>query len=130
MVVLLLNFHSVLPSGIAPASVERFTTAEDCCKGKLHWVAASVCVGRSQPPFAAMGSYKWYASYEMKACAQDCKIENNQSSPPPLCGGIVHDAYVTLYDSPTVCCEDKLGWIPINRCLAHSINEEENRIRM
>ena len=36
------------------------------------------------------------------------------------CGGIVVDAYVTLYGTPDECCKQKLGWIQSTKCIADS----------
>ena len=88
-----------------------FTTSEDCCTEMVPWVATSVCVAESMPPFKFAGTGKWYVSYPDSKCVQDCPSEDS-----PVCGGVVSESHITLFDDPGSCCAEKLFWIPIEEC--------------
>lgn len=34
----------------------------------------------------------------------------------------MRDSSVVLFDSPTSCCEETLGWIPTENCVGNSID--------
>ena len=90
-----------------------FSTPEECCTAKVPWVATSVCVAESVPPFEVSGTGKWYASYEYSKCLQDCPVGNSSA-----CGGVIHESHITLFDDPGSCCSQRLFWIPREECIA------------
>ena len=55
---------------------------------------------------------------------KDCRSENNKLAGIISCGVVVRDASVILYDSPNLCCQDKLRWVPEDVCVGKSINVE------
>ncbi|EJK55373.1 hypothetical protein THAOC_24899, partial [Thalassiosira oceanica] len=63
-----------------------FPTAEECCTEMVPWVATSLCVAESMPPYENVGTGKFYVSYEGNRCLKDCPVGG------ALCGGIVTDS--------------------------------------
>ena len=56
----------------------------------------------------------------------DCSSESNKIAGIISCGGVVRDTSVLLYDSPRLCCLDKLNWVPEDACVGKSINIESD----
>ena len=54
-------------------------------------------------------------NYIANRCETDCEGQAN-------CGGIIADAYTPMFVSPEECCNNKLGWINSERCVAESTN--------
>ena len=73
------------------------TTLKKCCEKHFYW-DINECLGTT-----AVGSNKWYVSYEDAKCVQDC----SGASP---CGGVAN-FWEELYSSKEQCCKNKLGWV-------------------
>eukprot|EP00984_Skeletonema_dohrnii_P010172 scaffold3958_cov131-Skeletonema_dohrnii-CCMP3373.AAC.2 len=73
------------------------TTLEKCCERHFYW-DINECLGTT-----AVGTDKWYASYEDQKCVQDC------SGAPP-CGGVA-EPWDQKYTSKEQCCKDQLSWV-------------------
>ncbi|KAK1742774.1 DUF285 domain-containing protein [Skeletonema marinoi] len=73
------------------------TTLEKCCERHFYW-DINDCLGTT-----AVGTDKWYASYEDQKCVQDC------SGAPP-CGGVA-EPWDQKYTSKEQCCKGQLSWV-------------------
>jgi len=111
--------------GLAPMWERLYPTVQDCCRNNLEFISLSVCVAESKPPPSiARGTTRWYVSYTGEKCVQDCSNEENKIAGIVSCGGIVRDASVKLFDSPTICCQETLPWIPTDACVSESIDDK------
>jgi len=104
--------------GIARGTVTMFASPKECCEKTLPYVALHTCVAESlPPPSKADGSKRWYVSYFNEKCIRDCQEGESES-----CGGVVRESHVTLFDSPVLCCAEKLGWLPSDDCRSKSLS--------
>ena len=74
------------------------TTLKKCCERHFYW-DTNECLSTE-----AVGTDKWYVSYEDEKCVQDC----GGASP---CGGVANP-WDELFSSKELCCKDKLAWVP------------------
>ena len=79
---------------------------------KLSHIQLAYCEGTSQnqnetSPY--LGSGKYYAGSDK--CLEDCEEGEVSISGEGICGGIVKEASVQLFDSVEVCCDQKLGYL-------------------
>jgi len=80
----------------------------------VPWVATTLCVAESMPPYETVGTGKFYVSYEENRCLKDCPVGG------ALCGGIVTESHLTLYDNVDTCCSQKLWWLGSD-CVSNSM---------
>jgi len=105
--------------GLATSNDLLYATLEECCFEQLAWISSHKCEMESLPPPAEVrGTSRWYVSYELLKCVQDCSVGDS-----PSCGGIIKESHVSLFPNPQRCCEDKLNWLDTNECTANSMHE-------
>ena len=97
---------------VTTSGEETFVTVTSCCMAKLSHIQLAYCEGTSQnqnetSPY--LGSGKYYAGSDK--CLEDCEEGEVSISGEGICGGIVKEASVQLFDSVEVCCDQKLGYL-------------------
>jgi len=97
-------------AGTAPSWKTVFATAELCCKGKLWWLGASVCVADSTltPVPVTAGGGEWYRKGEK--CVKDCDDSSDSQ-----CGGMA-ERWEEVFSSSSACCTNKLWWVESSEC--------------
>lgn len=65
------------------------------------------------------GTGKFYVDYGNNKCSEDCEGENATSG--GICGGIIEDASVKLFDDAETCCAEKLSYIELEFCMANTL---------
>ena len=91
-----------------------FATPEECCQTKLGWLNLEACDATSQN--IEFFSDKFYPDYVGLKCAQDCDIAAGspcKGNPPASTGASAHH-----FESAQTCCEERLGWIDLDECIA------------
>lgn len=100
--------------GLAPSYKTLYESPALCCKNTLPWITTSHCEAASSH-ITYSGTEKWYVDHHNNRCVQDCAISMNTT-----CGGIVHSAYVDMFDTAKRCCTERLGWMGIEYCEVES----------
>jgi len=107
--------------GLAPPSKSLYETLELCCSEQLPWISSHTCEKESMPPpTEVLGTSRWYVSYRENKCVQDCSVRV-----APTCGGIIKESHESLFETPRLCCEDKLSWRDSDQCESESLHEDD-----
>ena len=54
------------------------------------------------------GTNLFYPDSEGKRCVEDCEVGGNATN-GGICGGIVEESWMQLYDDAAACCAEKLS---------------------
>ena len=85
---------------------------------KLSYIQLGYCEATSQNATSPyLGSGKYYGGTD--GCLEDCEEGQVSLSGSGICGGIVKEASVQLFDSVEMCCSEKLGYLGAT-CLVNS----------
>ena len=63
------------------------------------------------------GTGQFYANDQTQTCVRDCEPGSSLEVPNSICGGIVHESWVKVFDTVSECCSFKLGWIDPDVCV-------------
>lgn len=88
-------------------------TALECCSLELNWIGEQFCVAKSTG--VSTGTNLWFVDWIEETCVQDC-----ESSAGSNCGGVVTSSATETFVTADSCCENKLGWIEKEDCVAKS----------
>lgn len=92
--------------------VDLYPTVRECCTEKMGWQDTDLCVSLSDP--SSTGTNKYYVIQQDKKCAKDCE----PTATDLACAGRPDHVSETLYDTPEECCNEKLSWLSLSKCLA------------
>lgn len=98
--------------GLAGNWQTLFGSALECCRQTLPYKSLEWCEAKSREIFY-QGTGKYYVDHQ-SSCAKDCAPGNNG------CTAIIEDSWITLYDTISECCRQKLGWLDANVCASSS----------
>lgn len=91
--------------------VKLYDTVQDCCKARMGWQNPDLCASQLNP--SSQGTKKFYVIHREIKCAQDCPASDGA----PCAGPPVNPAE-QLFDDASKCCEEKLPWLSLFKCLA------------
>ena len=63
------------------------------------------------------GTGKFYVNDQTETCVRDCEPGSPLEVPDRICGGIVRESWVQLFNTVTECCSFKLSWIDPDVCV-------------
>jgi len=99
--------------GLAQSWNKLHDTALECCSVDLGWIGEQFCVAQSTG--VSTGTNLWFVDWIKEACVQDC-----ESSAGSNCGGVVTSSATETFETADSCCENKLGWMEKDDCVAKS----------
>ena len=101
----LVGFYSLL---LAAKSISATTTTP------ATTAATTTTTTTTTTPYA--GTSKWYVDYENQRCKMDCA-----ESAGGECSGITPDTSLDFYDTASLCCSNKLGYLDVDFCADRSL---------
>ena len=90
--------------------IRVYGTTLECCKAELGWKNADLCASESDP--SSTGTLQFYVNQQEKKCVQDCPTTGGGS-----CRGPPKQSTAQLFATATDCCEEKLSWLSLAKCL-------------
>ncbi|EJK75304.1 hypothetical protein THAOC_02974 [Thalassiosira oceanica] len=92
--------------GLAQSWNKLHDTALECCSVDLGWIGEQFCVAQSTG--VSTGTNLWFVDWIKEACAGS------------NCGGVVTSSATETFETADSCCENKLGWMEKDDCVAKS----------
>ncbi|KAL7524507.1 hypothetical protein ACHAXR_000603, partial [Thalassiosira sp. AJA248-18] len=106
--------------GLTTPDVQLFDSETVCCESVLAYISLPFCEGMSAEG-VFNGTGKFYVDYQNEICVEDCEVDGEATN-GGICGGIIEESWVELFDDAASCCDSKLSYVQY--CAENSLGIE------